>query len=405
MNDLPTQTQQALVTYMQKKPEVVFEWTDPQSDAEGILIINSLRNGACGGGTRVSKTLDRTEMSKLAKTMELKFSLYGPSIGGAKSGIKMDPSSPNKYKVLKRWFSAIRPLLKECYGTAADLNTDFAIISDTLRELGLDHPQFGIINALPQFKDKQRSVHQLQHLTHMVTLTPGIAAPVAQLATGFTIVEAIKEFYDCSGIDIKGKTAFVQGVGTVGAAAAFYLSQLGVKLIALSDKDHGIIDTQGSDVNKLTQLVKTRQLAREFDQDQLLDHTTFNQRLSEQSIDIFVPAAGPYLVTKSFINQLIDNDLEIMVSGSNIPFDSDDMYGVTEQSVDKKIALIPGFVASGGMARAFYAAMKANNHDFSYQDIFNDTSTRVRELVNHAMHKHQGTYLATSLYQQALQHM
>ena len=40
--------------------------------------------------------LDRREVENLAKTMEVKFSVSGPQIGGAKSGIAFDPSDPRK---------------------------------------------------------------------------------------------------------------------------------------------------------------------------------------------------------------------------------------------------------------------------------------------------------------------
>ena len=44
-----------LDTYENKKPEVVFEWSDSQTEAEGWVVINSLRGGAAGGGTRMRK--------------------------------------------------------------------------------------------------------------------------------------------------------------------------------------------------------------------------------------------------------------------------------------------------------------------------------------------------------------
>lgn len=56
--------------------------------------------------------------------MEIKFSVCGPSIGGAKSGIDFDPWDPRKTEVLERWYKAIRPLLKFYYGTGGDLNVD-----------------------------------------------------------------------------------------------------------------------------------------------------------------------------------------------------------------------------------------------------------------------------------------
>ena len=49
------------------------------------------------------KGLDRNEVVSLAKTMEIKFTVSGPAIGGAKSGIDFDPNDPRKRGVLERW--------------------------------------------------------------------------------------------------------------------------------------------------------------------------------------------------------------------------------------------------------------------------------------------------------------
>ena len=58
-----------LKKYEEKRPEVVFEWKDTLTDAEGWVVINSLRGGAAGGGTRMRKGLDKREVESLAKTM------------------------------------------------------------------------------------------------------------------------------------------------------------------------------------------------------------------------------------------------------------------------------------------------------------------------------------------------
>ena len=70
------------------------------------------------------KGLNKHEVVSLAKTMEVKFTVSGPAIGGAKSGINFDPKDPRKEDVLKRWYAAITPLLKNYYGTGGDLNVD-----------------------------------------------------------------------------------------------------------------------------------------------------------------------------------------------------------------------------------------------------------------------------------------
>jgi hypothetical protein len=113
-----------LQAYEKRSPEIVFEWNDAETDARGWVVINSLRGGAAGGGTRMHPRLDKDEVISLAKTMEIKFTVSGPQIGGAKSGIAFDPNDPRKEDVLRRWYAAVTPLLKSYYGTGGDMNVD-----------------------------------------------------------------------------------------------------------------------------------------------------------------------------------------------------------------------------------------------------------------------------------------
>ena len=140
-----------------KAPEIVFEWHDAETPAKGWVVINSLRGGAAGGGTRMRKGLDRREVESLAKTMEVKFSVSGPAIGGAKSGIDFDPADPRKDGVLRRWYKAVTPLLKTYYGTGGDLNVDevHEVIPIT-ESYGLWHPQEGVVNGHFQPSDSER---------------------------------------------------------------------------------------------------------------------------------------------------------------------------------------------------------------------------------------------------------
>src|SRR5690606_1463140 len=101
-----------LEKFENRRPEIVFEWKDAETEAEGWVVINSLRGGAAGGGTRMRKGLDKREVESLAKTMEVKFTVSGPAIGGAKSGINFDPADPRKRGVLERWYKVVIPLLK-----------------------------------------------------------------------------------------------------------------------------------------------------------------------------------------------------------------------------------------------------------------------------------------------------
>ena len=83
-----------------------------------------------------------------AKTMAVKFRVCGPDIGGGKSVIRFDASTPapTKHGVLERWYKHIGPYLKSCYGTGGDVGVDEVseATAVTERVLGLRHVQEGI---------------------------------------------------------------------------------------------------------------------------------------------------------------------------------------------------------------------------------------------------------------------
>ena len=137
-----------LIKFETKHHEIVFEWKGSKTETEYYLVINSLRGDMAGGGTRMRKILDKRKVENLVKILEVKFTVSGPVIGGAKSGINFDPQDPRKRGVLERWYRAIFPLLKNYYDICEDLNVDeiHEVIPIT-EEYGLWHPQEEIVTG------------------------------------------------------------------------------------------------------------------------------------------------------------------------------------------------------------------------------------------------------------------
>jgi len=67
-----------LEKFENKTPEIVFEWQDAETEAHGWVVINSLRGGAAGGGTRMRVGLDKREVESLAKPWKLSLRLQAP---------------------------------------------------------------------------------------------------------------------------------------------------------------------------------------------------------------------------------------------------------------------------------------------------------------------------------------
>ncbi|MFN5325562.1 MAG: Glu/Leu/Phe/Val dehydrogenase dimerization domain-containing protein [Bacteroidota bacterium] len=378
-----------LKKFEEQRPEIVFEWKDRETDAEGWLVINSLRGGAAGGGTRMRKGLDKHEVTSLAKTMEVKFSVAGPQIGGAKSGINFDPSDPRKEGVLRRWFKAVHPILKHYYGTGGDLNVDeiHDVIAIT-SENGLLHPQEGVVNGHLGSDEKTRheKILRLRMGVVLPVTTPGLRVPceknytVADMITGFGVAESIRHFYELSGKELKGKRVIIQGWGNVGAAAGYYLSKCGASISGIIDRDGGVLKPQGFTSAEISHLFMGRDGNRLVAHD-MLSFEEINAQIWDSGAEIFVPAAASRLVNREQLDRMINAGLETISCGANVPFaDKEIFVGPTAAYADSRIALIPDFISNCGMARVF-AYLITDDGEVTDQAIFEDVSFVIRDSI------------------------
>ena len=378
-----------LQEFEQKQPEIVFEWKDTETDAEGWVVINSLRGGAAGGGTRMRSGLDRNEVESLAKTMEVKFTVSGPSIGGAKSGINFDPADPRKHGVLQRWFKVVTPLLKNYYGTGGDLNVDeiYDVIPLT-EQFGLWHPQEGVLNGHFDIRENGR-IHQIGQLRYGVSkvledshYSPDLKRKfkVADMITGYGVAESVKHFYNLFGGRISEKRAIIQGWGNVAASAAFYLSKMGVQIVGIIDRVGGLLNPDGFTEDEIRDLFLGRKGNSLFS-DSMLSFEEINSRIWEMGAEIFIPAAASRLVSKEQIQLMVENGLEVIASGANVPFaDREIFYGPVMEYADQHVAVIPDFVANCGMARVFAYLMQPNI-EISDDSLFKDVSDVIRKAL------------------------
>lgn len=389
-----------LQKFENKSPEIVFHWKDAETEAEGWTVINSLRGGAAGGGTRMRKDLDMNEVLSLAKTMEVKFSVSGPAIGGAKSGINFDPNDPRKKGVLERWYKAVSPLLKNYYGTGGDLNVDeiHEVIPIT-ESCGVWHPQEGVFNGhfKPTEADKINRIGQLRQGVIKVIENPNYSPnvlkkyTVADMITGFGVAEAVKHFYNIYGGNVAGKKAIVQGFGNVGSAAAYYLTQMGAKVVGIIDRDGGLINESGFSLDEMTALFLNKD-GNKLVSNQMIPFEEINQKIWSLEAHIFAPCAASRLVTQNQIDQMIASGLEVISSGANVPFaDKEIFFGPIMESTDKKVSLIPDFIANCGMARVFAYFME-KKVEMTDEAIFNDTSETIKRALEKTYqlntHKH-----------------
>ena len=384
-----------LKKYENKQPEIVFHWKDAETEAEGWTVINSLRGGAAGGGTRMREGLDMNEVLSLAKTMEVKFTVSGPAIGGAKSGINFNPHDIRKKGVLERWYKAVAPLLKSYYGTGGDLNVDeiHEVIPIT-EESGVWHPQEGVFNGhfKPTEADKINRIGQLRHGVIKVIedekLSPLVTKKytVADMITGFGVAEAVRHYYDIYGGSVVGKRAIVQGFGNVGSAAAYYLAEMGAKVVGIIDRDGGVINENGFSFEEIRALFLAKD-GNTLVADNMIPFNEINDKIWNLPCEIFAPCAASRLIQQEQINEMIETGLEVISCGANVPFaDKEIFFGSIMEDTDKKVSLIPDFISNCGMARVFAYFME-RKVEMTDEAIFNDTSETIRKALEKTFEK------------------
>ena len=361
--------QQLMQEFEDKEPEIVFEWQDSHTTAKGWIVINSLRGGAAAGGTRMRVGVTKNEVLSLAKTMEIKFAVAGPDIGGGKSGIDFDPRDPRKEEVLKRWFKAAKPILKSYYGTGGDMNVDeVEEVIPFCKNEGILFPLEGIVNG--HFKlsgeEKNKIINQLStgvplDVTSSKLLPNGSKKySVGDLITGYGVCESVVHFYKIYGGELKNKRVIIQGWGNVAATAAYYLAQEGAIVVGIIDKNGGLINKNGFSFEKISQLLENRSENYLEDQE-IKSFEEINNNIWKVGAEIFIPAAASRLITNQNLEDMIKNNLEVISCGANVPFaDKEIFFGPIAKKADEQVSLIPDFISNCGMARTFSYLMEKN---------------------------------------------
>lgn len=379
-----------LEKFENKQPEIVFEWSDAETEAKGWVVINSLRGGAAGGGTRMRPGLDKREVESLAKTMEIKFTVSGPPIGGAKSGINFDPKDPRKEGVLRRWYAAVTPLLKHYYGTGGDMNVDeiHEVIPYT-EDCGVWHPQEGVFNGHFQPREAQK-IHRIGQLRYGVLkvieddkFSPDVQRKyvVADMITGYGVAQSIEHYYNVWGGDVKDKRVIIQGWGNVGSAAAFYLAQSGAKIVGIIDRVGGLINEDGFTFEEIKTLFLNKN-GNELASEDMMSFEEVNEKIWDVPAEVFAPCAASRLITQDQSERMIKSGVEVISAGANVPFaDPEIFFGSIANHVDDHVSLIPDFIANCGMARVFAFLMSEDLKEITDNDIFDDTSRIIREAL------------------------
>lgn len=327
---------------MEKKPYVVVEWNDVESDAKGWLCAYNFVNHYCGGGTRMHPTVSKEEVVRLATTMGYKYKASeSKTTGGCKGGIAYDYKAPDAKDVLRRYLIAMAPYIKAGVSIGGDLGVDYGDVLEILEEIGIGLP------TTKEMRDDPRIQQCIVDHDALCDMTYD-GFKMYDMITGYGCAASLDEAWKLKGGTTKA-TVVLQGFGCVGASMAISLDKMGYKVVGIADANCLVVCKDGLDVKKL---VETRKPKGE------LDSTSFeknyivmkNSEWLDVDCDILVPAALEDVINADNAHKV---KASLIVEAANIP--------VTEEAdkilFEKGIDICVDFVCNLGGIRIYDVAV------------------------------------------------
>jgi len=291
---------------------------------KAFIVHHSDALGPAKGGVRMTADVSLDDVTGLAMEMTWKCALIGVPFGGGKSGIVSDADALSAYdkQTIIRSFArnAINHISPQVYIPAPDMGT-------TEQEMGYIKDTISWSRGM--------ATTQGCYVTGKPVVLGGI--PGRREATGRGVSICIAEALQAKGIDPHRATAVVQGFGNVGSVAAQCLSEMGVKIIAVSDIRGAVINRRGLNVEAL--IAHTRQSATVagFADAESID----GREMLELPCDVLLPAAGGNQITEENAGRL---QARIIAEGANGPTSpqADDILN------QKDIFIIPDILCNAG---------------------------------------------------------
>lgn len=324
-------------------PEKVVVVSDPDIGMQGVLVIDNTARGIGKGGTRMTPTVDVPEIARLARVMTWKWAAVDLFYGGAKAGIRFDPTSVDKERVLRSFVRKLRNEVPEEYVFGLDMGlteVDAAIINDELGRgaaVGTPYELGGI--------------------------------PYDQLGiTGHGVAEVVDEIADQQ--NLQDSSVAVQGFGAVGHSVAKRLHELGYRVTAVSSVKGALANPDGLDIPALLQ--ERAELGDDF----VYNHPKLaiepGQELFTQA-DIVVPAALQNVISTENVG---DIKAKLVVEAANLPTDA----GAQAALREKGVTVVPDFIANAGGVVSAAFAMESRFSPFRVDPttILETVSTKLR---------------------------
>lgn len=308
----------------------------------GYRVQHNLARGPAKGGTRFHPAADVDEVTALAMLMTWKCALVGIPYGGAKGGVTVDPTTltpAELERLTRRYTTELLPLI----GPERDIPA----------------PDVGTDERVMAWMMDTYSVHAGYSVPGVVTGKPlAVGGSVGRAgATSRGVAVATLETLKRAGKDPADCTAAIQGFGKVGALAAEYLTDAGVKVVAVSDVAGGRHQSGGLDIVQLRDHTTTGAPVTMHQQGDQLS----NDELIALDVDVLIPAALENAITGRNVETL---NCRFIVEGANAPTSpaADDVLE------DNGVTVVPDILANAGGVVVSYLEWVQNVQSYSWTE-------------------------------------
>lgn len=327
---------------------------------DGYRVHHNTTLGPAKGGIRYHPEVSLAETAALSMLMTFKNSLVRLPLGGAKGGIRVDPtqlSRREKQSLTRRYTSEIFMFIGPDKDIPApDIGTDpqtMAWLMDTYSShIGYAVP--GVVTGKP--------IEIGGSLGRLDATGRGVV---------YTIIEASKRLGTELG---PNTTVAVQGFGNVGYHTAKIIASIGCKVVAVSDVSGGVHNANGLDLNALTQWVAEHKVVQGFPDAEAIS----NEELLELPVDVLVPAALGNQITETNADRI---RCKILAEGANGPTTLE----ATRILYDKGIFVIPDILANAGGVIVSYFEWVQGMQNFFWSE--KDVNNKLWEIISSAFNR------------------
>ncbi|NUB44152.1 Glu/Leu/Phe/Val dehydrogenase [Fertoebacter nigrum] len=304
------------------------------------------------GGIRYAMSVNQDEVEALAALMTYKCALVETPFGGSKGGLCIDPRAWDEHELEQITRRFAYELIKRDLINPAQ-NVPAPDMGTGEREMAWIADQYARMNTT--------DINAKACVTGKPLSGGGIQGRVE--ATGRGVQYALREFFrhaedaakaGLSG-DLDGKTVVVQGLGNVGYHAAKFLSEEdGAKIIAVIERDGGLVDHDGLDIEAIRQHLNiSGGSVKGCPVGQYVEH---GATLLELPCDILIPAAMEGVINLGNADRI---QAPLIIEAANGPI----TFGADEILRKKGCVIIPDMYANaGGVTVSYFEWVKNLSH-------------------------------------------